>query len=58
MKFYEFGEKAAPVILLLPGTRCHWKTRSPFQELRCTASMPQKWVQNIWPGIRSILRIL
>ena len=25
MKFYEFGEKAAPVILLLPGTCCHWK---------------------------------
>ena len=25
MKFYEFGEKATPVILLLPGTCCHWK---------------------------------
>ena len=25
MIFYEFGEKAAPVILLLPGTCCHWK---------------------------------
>lgn len=25
MKFYEFGEKTAPVILLLPGTCCHWK---------------------------------
>ena len=24
MKFYEFGEKATPVILLLPGTCCHW----------------------------------
>lgn len=25
MKFYEFGEKNAPAILLLPGTCCHWK---------------------------------
>lgn len=25
MKFYEYGEKTAPVILLLPGTCCHWK---------------------------------
>ena len=25
MKFYEFGERASPVILLLPGTCCHWK---------------------------------
>ena len=25
MKFYEFGEKTAPVILLLPGTCCYWK---------------------------------
>lgn len=25
MKFYEFGETAAPVILLLPGTCCHWR---------------------------------
>ena len=25
MKFYEFGEKSDPVILLLPGTCCHWK---------------------------------
>lgn len=25
MKFYEFGDKANPVILLLPGTCCHWK---------------------------------
>ena len=25
MKFYEFGEKTNPVILLLPGTCCHWK---------------------------------
>ena len=25
MKFHEFGEKTAPVILLLPGTCCHWK---------------------------------
>ncbi|MCM1039369.1 MAG: alpha/beta hydrolase [Ruminococcus sp.] len=26
MKFYEFGDKNNPVILLLPGTCCHWKT--------------------------------
>ena len=25
MKFYHFGEKDKPVILLLPGTCCHWK---------------------------------
>ncbi|MCM1124585.1 MAG: alpha/beta hydrolase [Eubacterium sp.] len=25
MKFYEFGDKNHPVILLLPGTCCHWK---------------------------------
>lgn len=25
MKFYEFGGKTAPVIILLPGTCCHWK---------------------------------
>lgn len=26
MKFYTFGKKENPVILLLPGTCCHWKT--------------------------------
>lgn len=25
MRFYHFGEDGAPVILLLPGTCCHWK---------------------------------
>lgn len=25
MKHYTFGEKENPVILLLPGTCCHWK---------------------------------
>lgn len=25
MKFYEFGHKENPVIMLLPGTCCHWK---------------------------------
>lgn len=25
MKVYEFGKETAPVILLLPGTCCHWK---------------------------------
>ncbi|MCR5545134.1 MAG: alpha/beta hydrolase [Lachnospiraceae bacterium] len=25
MKFYEFGEREKPVILLLPGTSCHWR---------------------------------
>ncbi|MBQ7796971.1 MAG: alpha/beta hydrolase [Lachnospiraceae bacterium] len=25
MKFYTFGNESAPVILLLPGTCCHWK---------------------------------
>ena len=25
MKFYTFGEEEDPVILLLPGTCCHWK---------------------------------
>ena len=25
MKIYEFGERTSPVILLLPGTCCHWK---------------------------------
>ena len=25
MKFYHFGNRSAPVILLLPGTCCHWK---------------------------------
>lgn len=26
MKVYEFGDRRNPVILLLPGTACHWKT--------------------------------
>lgn len=26
MKFYTFGKKENPVLLLLPGTCCHWKT--------------------------------
>ena len=26
MKVYAFGEETAPVILLLPGTCCHWKS--------------------------------
>lgn len=25
MKFYTFGNESNPVILLLPGTCCHWK---------------------------------
>ena len=25
MKFYEFGQKEKPAIMLLPGTCCHWK---------------------------------
>ena len=25
MKFYSFGDENAPVILLLPGTCCHWR---------------------------------
>ncbi len=25
MKVYAFGSECAPVILLLPGTCCHWK---------------------------------
>lgn len=25
MKIYSFGDENAPVILLLPGTCCHWK---------------------------------
>ena len=25
MKFYEFGSETAPVLLLLPGTCCHWR---------------------------------
>ena len=28
MKFYRFGNKDKPVIMLLPGTCCHWKTFS------------------------------
>ncbi|MCD7729920.1 MAG: alpha/beta hydrolase [Oscillospiraceae bacterium] len=31
MKTYEFGDKNKPVILLLPGTCCHWK--SSFDEV-------------------------
>lgn len=26
MKFYSFGDVTAPVIMLLPGTCCHWKS--------------------------------
>lgn len=26
MKVYSFGDKTAPVIMLLPGTYCHWKS--------------------------------
>lgn len=29
MKFYGFGDKDKPVILLLPGTCCHWKPHDP-----------------------------
>ena len=25
MKVYSFGESGAPVIVLLPGTCCHWE---------------------------------
>ena len=25
MKFYEFGKEDSPVVMLLPGTCCHWK---------------------------------
>ena len=25
MKIYPFGDEDAPVLLLLPGTCCHWK---------------------------------
>lgn len=28
MKFYRFGNEDKPVIMLLPGTCCHWKTFS------------------------------
>ena len=31
MKFYPFGPEDAPVLLLLPGTCCHWK--SNFQKV-------------------------
>ena len=31
MKFYEFGETDKPVIILLPGTCCHWKAN--FEEV-------------------------
>lgn len=26
MKFYEFGSRSAPALMLLPGTCCHWQT--------------------------------
>ena len=26
MKIYHFGAEGAPVLLLLPGTCCHWKS--------------------------------
>ena len=26
MKIYHFGAEDAPVLLLLPGTCCHWKS--------------------------------
>ena len=28
MKIYHFGAEDAPVLLLLPGTCCHWKAIS------------------------------
>lgn len=28
MRSYHYGSKAAPVILMLPGTCCHWKRNS------------------------------
>lgn len=31
LKTYEFGDKEKPVIVLLPGTSCHWK--NSFQEV-------------------------
>jgi len=33
MKFYEFGKENNAVILLLPGTCCHWKLN--FGEVIC-----------------------
>ena len=30
MKFYEFGQKENPVIMLLPGTCCHWKNNFSY----------------------------
>lgn len=40
MKFYEFGEKTAPVILLLPGTCCHWKLN--FGEVKAVHAVSQE----------------
>ncbi len=40
MKSYEFGDKNKPVILLLPGTCCHWKAN--IGEV-----VPQNWVSEV-----------
>ena len=31
MKIYYFGAEDAPVLLLLPGTCCHWKSNFQWQ---------------------------
>ena len=30
MKIYHFGAEDAPVLLLLPGTCCHWKSNCKY----------------------------
>lgn len=52
MKAYQFGNKQAPAILLLPVTRCHWKSNfenvipllaDEMRVLCVSARCPDKW---------------
>ena len=52
MKVYSFGAEHAPVILLLPGTCCHWKGNfgrviheQDLQHEELLACYPERWAQ-------------
>ena len=44
MKVYSFGAENAPVILLLPGTCCHWKGNFG-RVIPLLACYPERWAQ-------------
>ena len=44
MKFYEVGESNKPVIILLPGTCCHWKAN--FEKVIPLCN-PEMWAAEV-----------